>query len=68
MGVSICLDVVSIKTLDLGTKKKSASTVEKISTPKKVSLDDRDREISILSRHHLPVPKVSTETKKSVES
>ncbi len=32
MGVSICLDVVSIKTLDLDTGKRLVSTVEKIST------------------------------------
>jgi hypothetical protein len=32
LGVSICLDVVSIETLDLDTEKKSVSTVEKIST------------------------------------
>jgi hypothetical protein len=66
MGVSICLDVVSIETLDLGTKKKSVSTVEISRHQKKVSLDNR--EISILSRHHLPVPKVSTETEKSVKT
>ncbi len=35
LGVSICLDVVSIETLDLDTKKKSVSTVEKISTVSK---------------------------------
>ncbi len=35
MGVSICLDVVSIETLDLDTEKKSVSMVEKISTVSK---------------------------------
>ncbi len=35
LGVSICLDVVLIETLDLDTKKKSVSTVEKISTVSK---------------------------------
>ncbi len=29
LGVSICLDVVSIETLDLDTEKKSVSTVSK---------------------------------------
>jgi hypothetical protein len=39
MGVSICLDVVSIKTLDLDTAKKSVSTVEKnLDTEKKLVL------------------------------
>ncbi len=32
MGVLICLDVVSIETLDLDTGKRLVSTVEKIST------------------------------------
>ncbi len=32
MGVSICLDVVSIETLDLDTGKRLVSTVEKIRT------------------------------------
>jgi hypothetical protein len=35
LGVSICLDVVSIETLDLDAKKGSVSTVEKISTVSK---------------------------------
>jgi hypothetical protein len=35
LGVSICLDRVSIETLDLDTKKQSVSTVEKISTVSK---------------------------------
>ena len=35
LGVSICLDVVSIETLDLDTEKKSVSTAEKISTVSK---------------------------------
>ncbi len=35
LGVLICLDVVSIETLDLDTEKKSVSTAKKISTPKK---------------------------------
>jgi hypothetical protein len=35
MGVSICLDMVSIETLDLDTKKRSVSTVKKISTSTK---------------------------------
>ncbi len=48
LGVSICLDVVSIETLDLDTKKKSVSTVEKI---------------LILSRHHHPDPNISIEIK-----
>ncbi len=47
MGVSISLDVVSMETLDLDTKIKSVSTVEKILTSKKVSLDDRDILIEI---------------------
>ena len=32
LGVLICLNVISIETLDLDTKKKLVSTVEKIST------------------------------------
>jgi hypothetical protein len=66
LGVSICLDVVSISTLDLDTVKKLVSTIEKISTVSK-SLSrrlrslDRDREISILSRHHHPDPNISIE-------
>jgi hypothetical protein len=35
LGVSICLDVVSIETLDLDTEKKSVSTAEKISSVSK---------------------------------
>ncbi len=35
LGVSICLDVVSIETLDLDTEKNSVSTAEKISTVSK---------------------------------
>ncbi len=35
LGVSICLDVVSIETLDLDTEKKSVSMVKKISTVSK---------------------------------
>jgi hypothetical protein len=35
LGVSICLDVVSIETLDLAAKKGSVSTVEKILTVSK---------------------------------
>ncbi len=57
LGVSICLDVVSIKTLDLDTEKKSVSTARKSRQFQKVSLDDRDREISILSRHVRKSPK-----------
>ncbi len=41
-GVSICLDVVSIETLDLDTDKKLVSTIEKILTISKSFLDDRD--------------------------
>ena len=35
LGVSICLDVVSIETLDLDVVKELVSTVEKISTASK---------------------------------
>ncbi len=35
LGVSICLDMVTIETLDLDTEKKSVSKVEKISTVSK---------------------------------
>jgi hypothetical protein len=35
LGVLICLDVVSIKTLDLDAKKGPVSTIEKISTVSK---------------------------------
>ncbi len=35
LGVSICLDVVSMETLDLDAKKVSVSMVEKISTVSK---------------------------------
>ena len=35
LGVLICLEVVSIETLDLDTEKKSVSTVEKILTVSK---------------------------------
>jgi hypothetical protein len=73
MGVSICLDMVSIETLDLDTKKWSVSTVEKISTSTKSwsrqsRYLDEDRDISILSRHHFQVPKILIEIKKSVET
>jgi hypothetical protein len=41
-GVSICLDRVSIETLNLDTGREPVSTVEKISTLKKVGLDTKD--------------------------
>ena len=43
LGVSICLDVVSIETLDLNISKTLSRHF------KKVSLDDWDRDFSILS-------------------
>ncbi len=73
LGVSICLDRVSIKTLNLDTGRELVSTVEKILTISK-SLSwrlrslNRDGKISILSLHHLPVSKVSIEIKKSVDT
>jgi hypothetical protein len=66
LGVSICLDVISIETLDLNTEKSQSRRSRKSRQFQKVSLDDRD--ISILSRRHLPVPKVSIEIEKSVET
>ena len=73
LGVSICLDRVSIKTLNLYTGRELVSTVEKILTISK-SLSwrlrslNRDGKISILSLHHLPVSKVLIEIKKSVDT
>ncbi len=69
LGVSICLDHVSIKTLD---ERLSISTVKKILTVSK-SLSrqlrslDQDWEILILSQRQVPVPKVLIKIKKSVE-
>ncbi len=60
LGVSICLDVISIETLDLDTKKVSLDGRENLDSFKKL--------VSILSRRHLPVPKVSIEIEKSVET
>ncbi len=73
LGVLICLDRVSIKTLNLDTGRELVSTVEKILTISK-SLSwrlrslNRDGEILILSLHYLPVSKVSMEIKKSVDT
>ena len=66
LGVSICLDVVSIETLDLDTKKSQSRRPKKSRQFQKVSLDDR--EISILSRHVQKVRKVSIETEKPAET
>jgi hypothetical protein len=79
LGVSICLDVISIETLDhdlgrvgldgrenLDKFKKLVLMIEK-SRSRSRSLD-RDQEISILSQNHLPVSKVSIEIEKSVET
>ena len=73
LGVSICLDRVSIKTLNLDTDRELVLTVKKILTiSKSLSWQLRslnwDGEISILSLHHLPVSKVSIEIKKSVDT
>jgi hypothetical protein len=73
LGVSICLDRVSIETLNLDTGRELVSTVEKILTISK-SLSwwlrnlSWNGEILILSLHHLPVSKVSIEIKKSVDT
>ncbi len=66
LGVSICLDVVSIETLDLDVVKEWVSTVEKISTASKSKSRqsrylDRDPDISISSRHQRPDQKISIE-------
>ena len=73
LGVSICLDRVSIKTLNLDTGRELISAVKKILTiSKNLSWQLRslnwDGEILILSLHHLPVSKVSIEIKKSVDT
>ncbi len=72
MGVSICLDVVLIESLDLDIVKAWVSMVEKILTASKSKSRqsrylDQDWEISILSRHQCPDQKVSIEIKKFVE-
>ena len=66
LGVSICLDVVLIKSLGLDIVKLFVSTVEKILTFSKSSSRqarnlDRDQHFSILSRHQCPDLKVSIE-------
>ena len=70
--VSICLDVVSIESLDLDVVKEWVSTVEKISTASKSASRqsrnlDLNRDFSILSRHQCPDQKVSIEIKKFVK-
>ncbi len=72
MGVSICLDMVSIETLDLDIVKEWVSTVEKISTASKsysrqLRYLDRDRDFSISSRQQCLDQKVSIEIEKFVE-
>ncbi len=72
LGVSICLGVVSIETLDLDVVKEWVLTVKKISTASKsASWQSRnlgwDRDFSISSRHQCPDQKVSIEIKKFVE-
>ncbi len=73
LGVSICLNVVRIETLDLDIIKQFVSTVEKILTFSKSSSQqsrnlDRDRDFSISSRHQCPDLKVSIEIKKFDET
>jgi hypothetical protein len=63
LGVSICLDLVLIETLDLQSRRSRKSRQFQ-----KVSLDNQDWEISILSRHVRKVRKVSIETEKSVKT
>ena len=66
LGVSICLDVISIE-ISISTPKKYQSRRSRKSRQfSKVSLDDRDnldrdRDFSILSRHHHPDPNISIE-------
>ncbi len=62
LGVSICLDLVSIETLNLDIIKKFASTVKKILTfSKSLSRQSRnlnwDQDFSISSRHQCSEPK-----------
>ncbi len=48
LGVSICLDVVSIETLDLDTEKKSVSTRWTFSISISIGLERRDPQAYLL--------------------
>ncbi len=65
-GVLICC--VSVETLDLNTSKKLVSMVEKYRQFQKACINNRDREISILSQHYLTVPKVLIQIEKCIEA
>jgi hypothetical protein len=72
LGVSICLDRVSIESLNLDVVKECVSTVEKISTASKSApLQSRnlgpDRDFSISSQHQCPDQKASIEIEKFIE-
>jgi hypothetical protein len=72
LGVSICLDRVSIESLDIDVVKECISTVDKILTASKSASRQlrnlgRDRDFSILSRHQCPDQKVSIEIKKFIK-
>ncbi len=72
LGVSICLDRVSIKSLDLDVVKECILTVEKISTASKSASQQlrnlgQDRDFLISSWHQCPDQKVLIEIEKFVE-
>ena len=66
LGVSICLDVVSIETLDLVVVKEWVSTASKSVSWQSRNLN-RDWDFSILSRHQCSDQKVLIEIEKFVE-
>ncbi len=67
MGVSICLDLVSIESLDLDDVVKEWVLTASKSASRQLRNIGRDRDFSILSWHQWPDQKVSIEIKKFVE-